>query len=1097
MPDTQNTKISKYLFDEVEARLDAIKLDQPADHFLNGEGKYVQVTGGSTPYDDTDIKNSIGTLTDLTTTENTNLVGAINEVNDGKADKATNLAGYGITDAYTKTESDDKYQIKLVGKHGQTVGFDANGNAVAEGTPVMKDQFTFVVNDSQTFNEWIGNDVTNGGDATKYERVYISKGTYTNSIGNTGSDNNIYIVNLTKTGTKKIYAESGAEIQYNGSYAGGTVIGIGYEKIPSDLSSYSVEGLTINAKIDSNGYSFNPICFYNMINLTNCTAKSDCNVKDVTTLINVSGFYNCKDLTSCYTDMKAGKRTEADAHSVDMNSIGFKNCINLLECKGDANAVSNTSKIKTYGFEDCKNMVRCVGSINQKFVVICVAGQSNAVGYDESPIDVNFLSRSMNEDRVKQLGFYEDDNLKVIPLGYCAQNMQDMRIFQDVNGLKGTKGIQLPLANLMLDYIPDDYGVLVLPIAYGGTGFTTNRSAGNYSEDLKKPTDADPNAGRGGKGTAILKWGRDTAYYKTLRDRIIYSLELNPSNLFAGIVWCQGESDAGQAQAHYTAFQQMTTSLFSELNSYNGGALKSRVPKKEWDNDIWYNVETIYSWYSRNCQEIWNNYKLWNPNTYVEIKSTSLDSNETGGTRATAQNLADHYGNNAYQRIVAPRVLQKMIDMNTFTKKVNVVEPEVEIPEITTEVKNHEDSRLVKQDDIVYHLPDGAYTISDTGRCTSNKSMESTFGADGTRVVFGEASMIEFTVKRSLYWLIIESDDTFQNVIAMGIGRAYTKRMVRVGRNSINTSNLVMQEDASLNVAAFPLGRRIRIYKDPYDGITLYYKDINGEWTHWFKVAYPNIHPKKVFGFVAGIGRDEFNGNYASDKNILFEGLKIWKGELDSVEREMDVRLSKIESPMYEAYVEERIATNTDLIGQSSDGTFSIDSSGHIKSTLTIDGSSVRRVYLKDAFKLEFTPSRGLYWLVLRKNSTNNDVLVCGIGKGATGQVATIAENNSVGVIRTSTKTYTFTGQEKVRVYRDGNGNVNIYIKPSNSAWELATTVEARGEFDQQCFGFVTGIGVDEINGSLGASDKLLASLRIWETEPFPLARVFDIRTSN
>ena len=57
-------------------------------------------------YDDTDVKNSIGNLTTLKTTEKGSLVGAVNELSDGKANKATTIAGYGITDAYTKTEVD-------------------------------------------------------------------------------------------------------------------------------------------------------------------------------------------------------------------------------------------------------------------------------------------------------------------------------------------------------------------------------------------------------------------------------------------------------------------------------------------------------------------------------------------------------------------------------------------------------------------------------------------------------------------------------------------------------------------------------------------------------------------------------------------------------------------------------------------------------------------------------------------------------------------------------------------------------------------------------------------------------------------------------
>ena len=53
-----------------------------------------------------DLETEVGDLATLKTTEKTNLVGAVNELSDGKADKATTIAGYGITDAYTKTEVD-------------------------------------------------------------------------------------------------------------------------------------------------------------------------------------------------------------------------------------------------------------------------------------------------------------------------------------------------------------------------------------------------------------------------------------------------------------------------------------------------------------------------------------------------------------------------------------------------------------------------------------------------------------------------------------------------------------------------------------------------------------------------------------------------------------------------------------------------------------------------------------------------------------------------------------------------------------------------------------------------------------------------------
>lgn len=49
------------------------------------------------------VNSKDGDLTTLTTNDKTNLVRAINEVVSVKADKATTLVGYGISDAYTKS----------------------------------------------------------------------------------------------------------------------------------------------------------------------------------------------------------------------------------------------------------------------------------------------------------------------------------------------------------------------------------------------------------------------------------------------------------------------------------------------------------------------------------------------------------------------------------------------------------------------------------------------------------------------------------------------------------------------------------------------------------------------------------------------------------------------------------------------------------------------------------------------------------------------------------------------------------------------------------------------------------------------------------
>lgn len=297
--------------------------------------------------------------------------------------------------------------------------------------------------------------------------------------------------------------------------------------------------------------------------------------------------------------------------------------------------------------------------VYNKYVVVCIAGQSNAVGYDESKVEFTGLYNAKDPNRIKQLGFYGQDNLKIVDLGYCAQSMQDLRPHNNADTITpGTKGLHLPLANLLLEHIPEDYGILMLPISYGGTAFTAGQDDA-YDSTQKKPV-----AQGFGEGTTILKWGKNTAYYQTLRDRIIYALNLNPENKFAGLIWCQGENDAQNPKEHFPAFKEMTEELFASLND---AGLGNRVPKGIWDKDIWYNMETVSYWYTlEGCVEIWNNYKNWNPDTYIEIPRDT-DSNEINGTGQTASIRGAHFGNNSYAKVIAPKVLNKLLERKAFS----------------------------------------------------------------------------------------------------------------------------------------------------------------------------------------------------------------------------------------------------------------------------------------------------------------------------------------------------------------------------------------------------------------------------------------------
>ena len=282
-----------------------------------------------------------------------------------------------------------------------------------------------------------------------------------------------------------------------------------------------------------------------------------------------------------------------------------------------------------------------------KYVILCVAGQSNAVGFDESGVPGDYL-KQFRGDRIRQLGFYGEDNLKLIPLGACAQNFQDLRPFGNPESdpaMPGTKGMHLPLADRLLNLIPEDYGVLVLPCAYGGVGFTVGEE-GSYDSKTMRPSE-----GR-------LRWGVHSPFFAAMKDRIRYALDLNPENRFLGVVWLQGEFDYGNGKEQMPRFDAMAEDFLKTFAAEYPG----RVYRGDWTRDIWYNVETVAYWYGvGDCPMIWEHYAVWNPKTYVRIPRDT-DSNEINGTGLTASVRAQHFGNDAFLKVVAPAIATKMAE---------------------------------------------------------------------------------------------------------------------------------------------------------------------------------------------------------------------------------------------------------------------------------------------------------------------------------------------------------------------------------------------------------------------------------------------------
>lgn len=288
----------------------------------------------------------------------------------------------------------------------------------------------------------------------------------------------------------------------------------------------------------------------------------------------------------------------------------------------------------------------------RKYMILCVAGQSNAVGFDESPVDKDYMGKFRTR-RLWQLGLWGEDNLQIVPLQACAQNFQDMRPYGNPGstpGQPGTKGMQLPLGDLLLDRIPEDYDILVLPCAYGGVGFTVGET-GTYDPETRRPSE-----GR-------LRWGVQSPYYLALKDRLRFVLDQNPENKFLGVVWLQGEFDFEDGEGNIRGFTEMTRDFLATFSQEYPG----RVYRGDWNRDIWYNVETTYYWYTQgDCPKIWAHYKTWNPKTYVEIPRDT-DTNAVNGTGVTTAIRPAHFGNDAFYRVIAPAVAAKM--ENRFHKK--------------------------------------------------------------------------------------------------------------------------------------------------------------------------------------------------------------------------------------------------------------------------------------------------------------------------------------------------------------------------------------------------------------------------------------------
>lgn len=368
--------------------------------------------------------------------------------------------------------------------------------------------------------------------------------------------------------------------------------------------------------------------------------------------------------------------------------------------------------------------------VANKYMVLVVAGQSNATGYDQSPLDAEDLTTPA---RALQLSYRNGpapkQNLSVIPLSWCADDV-DARKRQKANesGQFGLKGIHLPLAKELLKHIPADYNVVVVPVSYSSSRFAVvpsmpNLDYGTYNSALMHPNDI----------TRYSRWGEQSAFFNTIVDRVKYLLNLDPGNKFLGVVWCQGENDNTNPNYQYTEFTKMAEKILTNLNSGYG----SRSAYGAIDKRSWYTYSSCSYWVDWRLGEdatgVFGGYKVWSPDTFIH-SPFDLPSNPEGGAGAGKY----HFGKNAFRqiaRMTVDRMNQNGLLFNKVSKTVKHFTDQTTPAQAAAQGGSMNDSDLSSA--LVLMMPFNNSVTEKTGNASISYSDISLVTAEGLKDING------------------------------------------------------------------------------------------------------------------------------------------------------------------------------------------------------------------------------------------------------------------------------------------------------------------------------------------------------------------------
>lgn len=199
----------------------------------------------------------------------------------------------------------------------------------------------------------------------------------------------------------------------------------------------------------------------------------------------------------------------------------------------------------------------------RKALIIIIAGQSNAVGYDETPWDENDVKPIpyCYYEGLKTHGGY--GNADAVPMWNAgADTYQDMQNVGSV-GCR-PKSLHYELAKRVIGIIPDSYELEIWGYAYGMSGMCVGNVGTVTAQNLP---------------SGSTKWNSDGALTLATGRRLNIQLgRIQPDSKLLGFIWCQGEYDGQQnitADAYSTGFQAMVDKMQDLFAHGNGNTAQT------------------------------------------------------------------------------------------------------------------------------------------------------------------------------------------------------------------------------------------------------------------------------------------------------------------------------------------------------------------------------------------------------------------------------------------------------------------------------------------------------------------------------------------